>query len=91
MKETDILRTFRYSVSKQHFVLKLNIGKRAFSVVVLTIWNYLHITIKSYESMATFRKKVEIYLFEIAFHRNCLAVPYSIGDSYLSAFMITRN
>ena len=63
------LRTVRTSVSIQLFVpkTKLNIGKCAFSLAAPTIWNYLPITIKSYEAIDTFREKLKIYLLEIAF------------------------
>ena len=45
---------------------KLNIGKHAFSVAALTIWNQLPITIKSPETIDTFHQKLKTYLFEIA-------------------------
>ena len=53
---------FQFSSSKT----KLNIGKRAYSVAAPTIWNQLHIAIKSFETIGTFRMKLKTYLFEIA-------------------------
>ena len=66
---SDISGTLRSSVSKKHLVpkTKLNIGKRAISVAAPTIWNQLPITVKSSESIGTFRKKLKTYLFEITF------------------------
>ena len=69
------------SGSKQLFVpkTKLNIGERAFCVAAPTIWNKLPITIKSSETIDTFRKKLKTNLFEIAFP------PYMFGGFMLQA------
>ena len=46
----------------------LNTGKHAFFEAVSTIWNQLHITIKSSEIIATFcKKKLKTICFELAF------------------------
>ena len=49
--------------------------KRVFSVAVPTIWNQLPITITFSQINATFKKKINTYLFEIAFP------PIIVGDS----------
>ncbi len=46
---------------------KLNIDKIAFSVAAPTIWNQFPVTIKSSETIHTFRKQLKTHLFEIAF------------------------
>ena len=46
---------------------KLNLGKRAFSVAAPIIWNELPTTLKSCESLASFRKHLKTDLFKIAF------------------------
>ena len=46
---------------------KLNLGKRAFTVDAPIIWNELPTTLKSCESLASFRKNLKTYLFKIAF------------------------
>ena len=38
---------------------KLNLGKRAFSVAAPRVWNELPITLKTSETIATFRKKTQ--------------------------------
>ena len=45
----------------------LNLGKHAFSVAAPIIWNELPTTLKSCESLASFRKNLKTYLFKIAF------------------------
>ena len=60
-----------YLASLLHFSklhrTKLNLGKRAFSVAAPIIWNELPTTLKSCESLASFRKNLKTYLFKIAF------------------------
>ena len=46
---------------------KLNLDKRAFSVATPIVWNELPATLKSCESLASFRKHLKTYLFKIAF------------------------
>ena len=89
---SDISRTHRSSISKQHFVpkTKFNIGKWAFSVPVPTIWNQIPVTIKSSET--PFIKPPNLFIcLKLLFHHKCLAVPCSNDDFYLSPFMITPN
>ena len=47
--------------------VKLNLSKRAFSAAAADIWNELPTTLKSCESLASFRKNLKTYLFKIAF------------------------
>ena len=56
---SDISKTLSSSVSKQLFFnkTKLNIGKCAFCVAELTIWNQLPIAIKSFKTIDIFRNK----------------------------------
>ena len=59
-----------YLASLVHFSIprtKLNLGKRAFSVAAPIVWNELPTTLKSCESLASFRKHLKTYLFKIAF------------------------
>jgi len=68
-------RTLRSPVSKHlSFVptAKLSIGKGAFSVAAPRIWNQLHITVKSSESMATFRKQIQNIF--VALTRECFGL-----------------
>ena len=66
---SNIPRQLRSSTSKQLSIprTKLNLGKRAFSVAAPIIWNELPTTLKSCESLASFRKNLKTYLFKIAF------------------------
>ena len=66
---SSIPRQLRSSTSQQLYIprTKLNLGKRAFSVVAPIIWNELPTTLKSCESLASFRKNLKTYLFKIAF------------------------
>ena len=66
---SNIPRQLRSSTSQQLSIprTKLNLGKRAFSVAAPIIWNELPTTLKSYESLASFRKNLKTYLFKIAF------------------------
>ena len=59
----------RSSTSQQLSIprTKLNLGKRAFSVAAPIIWNELPTTLKSCESLASFRKNLKTYFFKIAF------------------------
>ena len=55
---------------------RLNIGRRVFSVAASTIWNQLPITIKSFETITTFRNKMQTYIcLKLLFH---LPIPYMI-------------
>ena len=85
---------FRLSISKQLFVPKANlsIGKHAFSVAVPATWNQLPIiTIKSSETIATFRKNSKHIGLKLVFYNTLSAVPCSNDDFCLSPFMITPN
>ena len=66
---SNIPRQLRSSTSQQLSFprTKLNLGKRAFSDAAPIIWNELPTTLKSYESLASFRKNLKTYLFKIAF------------------------
>ena len=66
---SNIPRQLRSSTSQQLSIpsTKLNLGKRAFSVAAPTIWNENPTTLKSCESLASFRKHLKTYLFKIAF------------------------
>ena len=66
---SNIPRQLRSSTSQQLPIprTKLNLGKRAFSVAAPIIWNELPTTLKSCESLASFRKNLKTYLFKIAF------------------------
>ena len=50
-----------------HSTVLPSTGKRAFSVAAPIIWNELPTTLKSCESLASFRKNLKTYLFKIAF------------------------
>ena len=66
---SNMPRQLRLSTS-QHLSIprtKLNLGKRVFSVAAPIIWNELQTTLKSCESLASFRKHLKTYLFKIAF------------------------
>ena len=65
----NVPRQLRSSTSQQLSIprTKLNLGKRAFSVAAPIIWNELPTTLKSCESLASFRKNLKTYLFKIAF------------------------
>ena len=66
---SNIPRQLRSSTSQQLSIprTKLNLGKRAFSVAAPIIWNELPTTLKSCESLASFRKNLKTYLFKIVF------------------------
>ena len=69
---SNVPRQLRSSPSQESQQLsiprtKLNLGKRAFSVAAPIIWNELPTTLKSCESLASFRKNLKTYLFKIAF------------------------
>ena len=66
---SNIPRQLRSSTSQQLSIPRtnLNLGKRAFSVAAPIIWNELPTTLKSCESLASFRKNLKTYLFKIAF------------------------
>ena len=66
---SNVPRQLRSSTSQQLSIprTKLNLGKRAFSVAAPIIWNELPTTLKSCESLASFRKNLKTYFFKIAF------------------------
>ena len=66
---SNIPRQLISSTSQQLSIPRtnLNLGKRAFSVAAPIIWNELPTTLKSCESLASFRKHLKTYLFKIAF------------------------
>ena len=66
---SNIPRELRSSTSQQLSIprTKLNLGKPAFSVAATIIWNEVPTTLKSCESLASFRKNLKTYLFKIAF------------------------
>ena len=66
---SNVPRQLRSSTSQQLSIprTKLNLGKRAFSVAAPIIWNELPTTLKSCDSLASFRKNLKTYLFKIAF------------------------
>ena len=66
---SDIPRQLRSSALQQLSIprTKLNLGKRAFSVAAPIISNELPTTLKSCESLTSFRKNPKTYLFKIAF------------------------
>ena len=76
---SDISTTLRSSDSKQRFVPKtnLNIGKLAFSVTLLSIWNQLPITITFSKTIDTFRKKklITYICLKLVFHYTFSAFP----------------
>ena len=90
---SDMSRTLRSYVSKQLFVpkAKLNIGKCAFSVAAPTIYNQLSITIKSFETIAMFRKNSKHICLKLLYHHNFSAVLCSNDDFCLSPLMIMPN
>ena len=65
---SNIPRQLRSSTSQKLSIprTKLNLGKRAFPVAAPIIWNELTTPLKSCESLASFRKHLKTYLFEIA-------------------------
>ena len=67
---------------------KLNLGKRAFSVAALGIWNEIH-TLKSSESVASFGKNFKTYIFKIAFLPS--EEPHSYVDSHPLSKLIFGN
>ena len=62
---SNIPRQLRSSTSQQLSIprTKLNLGDRAFSVAAPIIWNELPTTLKSYESLASFRKNLKTNCF----------------------------
>ena len=56
---SNIPRQLRSSTSQQHYIprTRLNLNKGVFSVAAPDIWNELPTTLKSCESLASFRKK----------------------------------
>ena len=68
---SNIPRQLRASTSQQLSIprTKLNLGKRAFSVAAPIIWNELPTTLKSCESLASFRKNLKLIYSKLLFHR----------------------
>ena len=66
---SNVPRQLGSSTSQQLSIprTKLNLGTRAFSVAAPIIWNELPTTLKSCESLASFRKNLKTYLFKISF------------------------
>ena len=66
---SNVPRQLRSSTPQQLSIprTKLNLGKRAFSVAAPIIWNEFPTTLKSCESLASFRKNLKTYFFKIAF------------------------
>jgi len=46
---------------------KTKFGNRAFSVAGPTVWNSLPESVKSAETLSTFKRKLKTYLFNISF------------------------
>ena len=67
---SNVHRQLRSSTSQQISIprTKLNLGKRAFSVAAPIIWNELPTTLKSCESLASFRKNLKIISSKLLFH-----------------------
>ena len=57
---------------------KLNLGKRDLSVAAPIVWNELLTTLKSCESLASFRKHLKTYLLKIAFPRSIVGNPLKL-------------
>ena len=59
---SNVPRQLRSSTSQQLSIprTKLNLGKRAFSVAAPIIWNELPTTLKSCETLASFRKNLSL-------------------------------
>ena len=65
---SNIPRQLRSSISQLIVPkTKLNLGKRAFSVILPIVWNELSITLKTSEPNNYLPKKLKTYLFQIAF------------------------
>ena len=66
---SNVPRQLRSSISQPLSIprTKLNLGKRAFSVAAPIICNELTNTLKSCESLASFRIHLKTYFFKIAF------------------------
>ena len=76
---SNIPRQLRSSTSQQLSIprTKLNLGKRAFSVAAPIIcWNELPTTLKSCESLASFRKNLKTYIFKIAYFSRQFLHPH---------------
>ena len=67
---SNIPRQLRSSTSQQLSIprTKLNLGKRAFSVAAPIIWTDLPTTLKSCESLASFRKISKLISSKLLFH-----------------------
>jgi len=46
---------------------KTKYGDRAFSVAAPTVWNSLPESVRSHETLASFKRKLKTYLFKISF------------------------
>ena len=65
--------------------MKMNIGKRDYSLDAPTLSNGLPITIKSFETIASFRKQLKTSLFDclkLHFQPKRSAVPCANDDLY---------
>jgi len=65
-----MLYTSLRSASSLDYIVPLTrtkIGDRAFSVAGLTVWNSLPESVRSAETLASFKGKLKIYLFNISF------------------------
>ena len=62
---------------------KLIIGKRAFTVAAPTTWNQVPVTIKSSETVPTFRKSSKHICLKMHFHLEVSADPCSNDESCL--------
>ena len=62
-------RQLRSSISSLLFVpsVKTNVGIRAVSVVVPTLWKSVPVSVKSVGNITTFRRKLKIHLFKPAY------------------------
>ena len=89
----NIPRQLRSSMSRQLIVPKaiLNLGKRDFSVAAPTVWNELPITLKTFETIAIFRKSSRHIYFKLHFHHKSSVVPRSDNDFCASLFMTMLN
>ena len=55
--------------------IKTNTGARAFSACALSLWNNFPLSVHSATSVATFRRRLKTYLFDLAFSPWILVCP----------------
>ena len=77
--------------SAQLIVPKTKLNKHAFSVTAPRVWNELPITLKTSETIATFRKKLKTFILKLQLHHKSSVVPRSDNDFCASLFMIFLN